>query len=140
MEYLSAYMAGVHQVKYGIGNIFYCRLLYNRLCGGFVWVVGVHWCIHNARSYGIEADPILCILDREVLGRRIQAALRNHRDRAVSASDWPICKRRSDGHNTSGLLFQHLFHGTLSDVEESKQIGRDQGVEILDGEVEERLV
>jgi len=58
---------------------------------------------------------------------------------AFYAGDWLIYKRRCDAHNVPRFLFQHLFHRELGDVEESQQVGRDQGIEILGSKVRERL-
>ncbi len=55
------------------------------------------------------------------------------------AGDWLIGERRRDGHNVSRFLFQHLLHCELSDVEESQQVGRDQGIEVFGRIVGERL-
>jgi hypothetical protein len=83
---------------------------------------------------------VFCILDREILGCGIQSTLRNHRDRAIYAGDRPIGKCRGDAHNAPRFLFQHLFHSALSDIEESEQVNRDKGLEVLDSEVSKRLV
>jgi hypothetical protein len=103
-------------------------------------IVRVHWCAYNARSHAIEANAILRVLDREILDCRIQASLRNHRNGAIGAGDWPISKRGSDAHDAPRFLLQHLFYSALSHVEESEQIRGDQGVEVLNREVSERLV
>jgi hypothetical protein len=91
----------------------------------------VHWCVHDARGYGVKADTLFCVLDCETPDHRVQAPLCNHRNRAVYAGDWLIGKRRSDAHNASRSPFQHLFHSELSDVEESQEVGRDKRIEIL---------
>src|SRR3984957_2294703 len=140
VENLSAHMTGLHQVKDRIGNVLYRRLLHGRLWRRVAWHVSVHLRVHDARGYGIEANAIFCILDCEILSRRIQPTLRDHRNRAVFAGDWPIGKRSSDGNDASRLLFQHLFNSALSDVEESEKIGGDEGVEVLGRELRERLV
>ena len=100
----------------------------------------MHWCAYNAGSHAVESNAILRVLDREILDCRIQASLRNHRNGAIGAGDWPVSKRGSNAHDTTRLLLQHLSHRVLSHVEESEQIRGDQGVEILDSEVSERLV
>src|ERR1700729_1055975 len=139
VEYLSAHMICLCQVKNGIDNILYCRSFPSRLRRRVAGIIGVHRCIHFAGSYGIKADAVFRILDCKILGRRIQPTLRDHRNGAIYTSDRPIGKRRSDTHNASRFLFQHLFHGALSDVEESEQINRDKGVEVLASELNERL-
>jgi len=50
----------------------------------------VHWCVHNAGSYGVESDAFFCILDCETPSHGIQAAFRNHRNRAIVSRDWLI--------------------------------------------------
>jgi hypothetical protein len=50
-----------------------------------------------------------------------------------------IDKRRSYGHNAPRFPFQHLLHSELSDIEESQQVGRDQGIEVLGSKLRERL-
>ena len=65
--------------------------------------------------------------------------LRNHRNRGIHAGDRLIRKRRGDAHNVPRFLFQHLFHREPGDVEESQQVGRDQGIEVLGSKVRERL-
>lgn len=57
----------------------------------------------------------------------------------MPAGDWLIGERRRDGQNVSRFLFQHLFHRELGDVEESQQVGRDQGIEVFGRKVGERL-
>ena len=68
MEYLSAHMTCLCQVKNGIDNILYRRLFHSRLQRRVVGIIAVHWCIHNAGGHGIKADAIFCILDCEILG------------------------------------------------------------------------
>jgi hypothetical protein len=99
----------------------------------------VHWSVHDARGYGVEADSFFGIFDCKTPGHRIQAPLRNHRNRAIYASDRLIGTRRGHAHNAPGFLFQHLLHSKLSDVEESQQVGREQGIKVLGGEVREGL-
>ena len=99
----------------------------------------MQWCIHNAGGYGVEADTFFCVLDCKTPDYSIQAPLRNHRNRGIHAGDWLISKRRRDAHNVPRFLFQHLFHSELSDVEESQQVRRDQGIEVLGSKVRERL-
>src|SRR5208282_2683065 len=143
VENLSVYMTCLYQVKNGIDNILYRRLFHSRLrCRlqrRVTGIIAVHWRIHNAGGHGIKADAVFRILYCEILSRRIQTTLRNHRNRSILAGDWTIGKRRSDGHDASRFLFQHLFHSALSDVEESEQINRHKGVEVFGGELSERL-
>jgi len=70
-------------------------------------------CVHDAGGNGVEPDTFFC--------------------------DWLIYKRRNDTHNISRFLFQHLFHGELSDVKESQQVGRDQRIEVLGSTVREGI-
>jgi hypothetical protein len=122
VEYLSAYMTCLYEVKNNIDTILYRRLFHSRLQRRVAGIIPVHPCIHNAGSYGIKANAIFCALDCEILGRWIQPTPRNHRNRPIYAIDWSIGKCRSDAHNAFRFLFQHLFHRALSDVEESEQI------------------
>src|SRR5205085_6456400 len=59
---------------------------------------------------------------------------------AIGAGDWPVGKRGSDAHHAPRFLLQHLSYRVLSHVEESEQIRGDHGVEIVNGDVRERLV
>ena len=68
VEYLSAHMTCLCQVKNGIDNILHRRLFHSRLQRRVVGIIAVHWCIHNAGGYGIKANAIFCILDCEILG------------------------------------------------------------------------
>ena len=79
------------------------------------------------------------VFDCKVLSCCIQATLRHHRNRAAFAGNGPISKRRGDAYNAPRFLFYHLSHSALSEVEESKQIGGDKGIEVLGSEVSERL-
>src|SRR5437870_4132470 len=89
--------------------------------------------------YEKAAGTFFYVLDCETSGHRIQAVLRNHRNRGIDAGDGIIGKRSGDRHDVPGLLFEHLFHGELSDIEESQQVDRGQGVEVVGSEVRERL-
>ena len=99
----------------------------------------MQWRVNDAGGYGVEADAFFCVLDCETPDHCVQAPLRNHRNRGIYAGDWLIYKRRRDAHNVPRFLFQHLLHRELGDVEESQQVGRDQGIEILGSKVRERL-
>jgi hypothetical protein len=55
------------------------------------------------------------------------------------AGDWLIGERRRDGLDVSRFLLQHRLHCELSDVVESQQVGRDQGIEVFGRKVGERL-
>src|SRR5580658_196336 len=139
MEYLSAHMGRLCQVKHRIDDILDRGLFHSRLKSRVAGIILVHRRIHFAGGYGIKANAVFCILNCQILCCCIQATLRNHRNRAIYARNWPIGKRRSDAHNASRFLFQHLFHGALSDVEESKQISGDKSIDVLGSEVSERL-
>ena len=132
-------MACLCQVKHRIDDILDRRPLHSRLQRRVGGIILVHRCIHFAGGYGIKTNAVFCKLDCEILRNGIQATLRNHRNGAIHARNWPISKRRSDAHHAPRFLFQHLFYGTLSDVEESKQISGDEGIEVLRSEVGERL-
>jgi hypothetical protein len=63
MEYFSAHMTCLGQVKNGLDNIVYRRLFHSRLQRRVVGIIGVHCCIDSAGGYGIKTDAIFCILD-----------------------------------------------------------------------------
>ena len=85
VEDLSGYLTCLCQVENSIDNVFYGHDSSHWLQSlkKVLGIVLVHWCVHNAGSYGVEADPFFCILDCETPGHRIQASFRNHRNRAI---------------------------------------------------------
>src|SRR5437588_7842073 len=67
VEYLSGYLTCLNQVEDSVHNVLY-------VCDSSHWlqlfkevlgIILVHWRIHHARSYSVEADTLFCILNRE---------------------------------------------------------------------------
>src|SRR5438876_1722355 len=141
VEHLSGHLTCFCQVENSVDNVFYGGDLPHWLQGlkKVLGIILVQRCVHDAGGDRVEADTFFCVLDCETSGHRIQAALRNHRNRGIDAGDGIIGKRSGDRHDVPGLLFEHLFHGELSNIEESQQVDRGQGVEVVGSKVRERL-
>jgi len=75
MQYLSGYITCLCQVKNSIDNVFYLHHFSHRLQGPerIFGIILVHWSVHDARGYGVEADPFFGILDCKTPGHCIQA-------------------------------------------------------------------
>src|ERR1700689_2977331 len=137
----SGYLACPRQVENGVDNVFYLHDFSHwlKLLENVLGIILVQGCIHDAGGHSIEADAFFCVLDGETPGQRIQAPFRHHRNGGLFVDKRLIDKRSRYGYNVPRLLFQHLVHCELSDVQKTQKVCRDQGVEVLGGKVRKRL-
>ena len=103
VEHLPGYLACLGEVENSVGNVFDVRDSSHWLqCLKKVPGISfVHWSVDDARGNGVEADTLLCILNRETPNDCIQASFSDHWDRAIYAKDRLIGKRRGDAYDAS---------------------------------------
>ena len=67
VEHLAGYLTCLGEEENSVGNVFYVRdsshwlQLFKEILG----ILLVHWRIHHAWGYGVEADTLFCLLNRE---------------------------------------------------------------------------
>ena len=76
MQHLTRYLLRLCQVENSMDDVLYGHHFSHRLQSlrEFLGVMVVHWCVHNARSHGVEADTFFCILNCETSRHSIQAS------------------------------------------------------------------
>ena len=65
VEYLPAHLRCPCNVENCVHNVCYVRY-FSHWLQRLKKVLGftlVHWCVHDARGYGVEADTFFCVLD-----------------------------------------------------------------------------
>src|SRR3989475_1368243 len=142
VENVASDRRGVGQIHHGVRDVLDCRGATHRgqTFHDFLGFVPVKRRINNARRDGVDADAILRVLHRKMLGDRCKTAFRDHWDCGLYAADRVARQRGRDRDDAAAsLLREHLFYGELGEVQKALKVRRYKRFEILDGVVRERL-
>src|SRR6266487_1835913 len=83
---------------------------------------------------------LLRVFHRQAPGDGIQTTFRDHRKGSSYAGDWIVDQCGADAHDAAaGLLCLHLFNRKLRDVNETREVGRDERIKVICCVIGERL-
>jgi len=93
----------------------------------------MHRSIDDSWRNRVHTNVILCIFHRETSRDRLEAALRDHRNRGIHSRYRMFGHRGRNADDASAsFLREHLFNRELGDVDEAFQIDGGERFEVLD--------
>ena len=89
-------------------------------------------CGDDAGSDGVESNVLFRVFQSQTSQSCVQTTFSDHGKRSRFAGNWIIDQCCSDADNAAaGLLRLHLFHRQLRDVNEAREIGRDESAKVV---------